>query len=55
MHYPPSFYVTHYHGGIVVYPHVHADGMVSRKLYDRIIRHDREDKDRLTVLNFNDR
>mgnify|MGYP001689429767 CR=1 FL=1 len=54
MHYPPSFYVTHYDGGIVIYPHIYADSIVPRKLYNGIIGCDREDKDRRAVLNLND-
>ena len=54
MHYPPSRNLAHYDGGVVVDPNVYADNMALGKLHNRVIRHDREDKDRLAVLNFND-
>ena len=55
MHYPPSFYVTHYDGGVVVDSHVYADGIVARKLDDRVICYDGENKNRCAVLNLNER
>ena len=54
MHYPPGFHVTHHDSGVVVYPHVYADSIVPRKLDDRVVCDDGENKNRRAVLDFND-
>ena len=54
MRYPPGFRVTHHDGGVVIDAHIHADSIVARKLHNRVIGDDREDKDRLAIMNLND-
>ena len=54
MHYPPRRNLADYDSGVVVDSHVYANGIVSRKLDDRVISHDREDENRLSVLDLND-
>ena len=55
IHYPPRLHLARHNGSVVVYPHIHTDGIVTGKLDNRIIRHDGENKNRLAALNLNNR
>lgn len=55
MNYATRFRVTDNHCRVVIDAHVHTDSVVTRELNNRVIGHDRENKNGLIVLNFNNR
>ena len=51
MYYSPHFNVTNYDSGVIRDSHVHTDSIVPRKLRNRVVDHDGENKNGAPIMN----
>ena len=52
--YSPGLNLAHHDGSVAVDSYIYADGIVARKLYDRVIGNDRENENWQAILDLNE-